>query len=67
MKLVVLALMRAGIQVRSIRPLQTYLPSHTTPLVQAGAFRDASVCPPYKVAEVLAATAFVRGDSLCAR
>jgi hypothetical protein len=66
-KLVALALMRAGIQVRSILPLQTFLPSHTTPLVQAGAFRDASVCPPYKVADVLAATAFVRGGGLCAR
>lgn len=66
-KLVALALMRAGIQVRSIRPLQDWLPSHTTALVQAGAFRDAGVCPPYKVADVLAATAFVRRESPCAR
>ena len=64
-KLVALALMRAGIQVRSILPLQTYLPSHTMALVQAGANREASACPPYKVADVLAATAFVRSERLC--
>ncbi|KQP22577.1 hypothetical protein [Pseudorhodoferax sp. Leaf267] len=66
-KLVALALMRSGIQVRAILPLQTYLPSHTTPLVQAGAYRDAGVCPPYKVADVMATQAFERKASLCAR
>lgn len=66
-KLVALALMRAGIQVRAIRPLQSYLASRGDLLVQAGASRDANGCKPWRAQEVVQAAAFTRGADPCQR
>jgi hypothetical protein len=69
-KLVALALMRAGIAVRAIRPIQEWISSKDQALIQAGAARDANEWPPMTAEQVLAAKAFVRtasGGSVVAR
>lgn len=59
-KLVALALMRAGIEVRSIRPIQPWIASRDKPLIQAGAARDAKDWPRMTAAQVVAAKEFRR-------
>jgi hypothetical protein len=60
-KLVALTLIRAGVQIRSIRPIQDYLVNKKDlPLIQVGA--DSSVVndPPLTVEQIQAATRFTR-------
>ena len=59
-KLVALALMRAGIAVRTIRPIPEWISSKNQPLIQAGAARDASAWPPMTAEQVLTAKEFLR-------
>ncbi|MGB7947259.1 MAG: hypothetical protein WCH75_06225, partial [Candidatus Binatia bacterium] len=60
-KLVALTLIRAGVQIRAIRPIQDYLVNKKDlPLIQVGA--DSSVVndPPLTVEQIRAASRFTR-------
>jgi hypothetical protein len=57
-RLVALGLIRAGIAVRSIGPIQEWIPGRERNVIQAGAAEDSTDCRPWKVAEVVAAPEF---------
>ena len=59
-KLVALALMRAGVTIKAIRPLQREFANRDLPLVQVGADVAITNLPPYTVERLLATTRFVR-------
>lgn len=59
-KLVALALMRAGIEVRSIRPIQDHIPTRDSSLIQAGSAMDAAAWPRLTADQVVRALRFTR-------
>ena len=59
-RLVALGMMRAGIAVRSIGPIQEWVSGRDRAVLQAGATRDSTNCRPFTVAEVMAAAEFTR-------
>ena len=58
-RLVALGLIRAGIAVRSIGPIQEWIPGRERNVIQAGAAEDSTDCRPWTVAEVVAAPEFI--------
>lgn len=57
-RLVALALMRAGIPVLTVRPLENYFSNKDLPLIQAGASRVASSWPRLTAQQVMQASSF---------
>ncbi len=59
-RLVALSLVRAGIAVRSVGPIQEWIASRDRLVIQAGAARDSINCRPFTVAELVSMTQFTR-------
>jgi hypothetical protein len=59
-RLVALGLVRAGIAVVSISPIQDWISGRERNVIQAGATEDSSGCRPFTVAEIVAAPEFTR-------
>jgi|UPI0004885C99 hypothetical protein len=64
-KLVVLALMRAGVQIQTIRSIQGIAAS-TQPVIQAGTSAVSEQCPPWTARQVMDAKSFEPGPKGCA-
>lgn len=61
-RLVVLGLIRAGIAVRSIGPIQEWIAGRDRSVLQAGATRDSVDCRPFTVSEVVAIQTLTRAE-----